>query len=85
MNSYKPRLVFNGIQASLTGWHASRLVYAALVTGYMVWIGILLYGVVRQLFGGGRVLAWLLIATVLTSRYGTMCYFNYSDAMGELL
>lgn len=85
MNSYKPRLVFNGIQALLTGLHAPRLVYAALVTGYMVWINVLLYFVVRNLFGGGRVLAFLLIATALTSRYGTMVYFNYSDAMGELL
>jgi hypothetical protein len=85
MNVYKPRLVFNGMQALLTGWHASRLVYATLAAGFMIWINVLLYGVTRYLFKGGRTMAWLVVAVVLTSRYGITCYFNYSDGLGELL
>lgn len=85
MNNYKPRLVYNGIQALLTEYQASRLVHAAQVTGYMVWINVLLYGVVRYLFKADRVIAWLLIATVLTSRYGMMLYFDYLAGLIELL
>jgi hypothetical protein len=85
LNEYKPRFVFNGILALLAEYQASRLVHAALVTGCMVWINVLLYGVVRYLFSSGRVLAWLLIATVLTSRYGTVLYFDYISGLVELL
>ena len=85
MNAYKPRLVFNGIQTLLAEWQASRLVHAVLVSGCMAWINILLYGVVRYLFKTGRLLAWLLIATVLTSRYGMMFYFDYLSGLIELL
>ncbi|MBQ0720515.1 MAG: hypothetical protein KBT88_08135 [Gammaproteobacteria bacterium] len=85
LNGYKPRLVFNGILALLAEWQVSRLVYAALLVGYMVWINVLLYGAVRYLFNGGRVLAWLLIAVVITSRYGTMLYFDYVSGLVELL
>jgi hypothetical protein len=85
MNAYKPRLVFNGILSLLAQWQASRLVHAALVAGCMVWINVLLYGIVRYLFSAGRVLAWLLIAIVLTSRYGTMFYFDYVNGLIEML
>src|SRR4029079_12217507 len=58
---------------------------AALQIGCAVWINALLYGVVRYLFGGDRLLAWLLIATVLTSRYGIVFYFDYSSGLLDLL
>lgn len=85
LNAYKPRLFFDAIQALLAKWQASRLVHAMLVTGCMVWINVLIYGVVRYLFKGGRALAWLLVATVLTSRYGMGFYFDYLSGMIELL
>jgi len=85
MNSYKPRLFFNWILTLLAQWQVSRLVHAALVAGCMAWINVLLYGVVRYLVEGGRVLAWMLIATVLTSRYGMMFYFDYLSGLIELL
>jgi hypothetical protein len=85
MNAYKPRLIFDAIAALLAKWQAERLVHAALGAGYMVWINILLYSVARYLFRAGRVLSWLLIATVLTSRYGMMFYFDYLTCLGELL
>jgi hypothetical protein len=68
VSAYKPRLVFNGVVALLAKWQSERWATAALQVGCVVWINALLYGVVRCLFNGGRLLAWLLIATVLTSR-----------------
>lgn len=84
-NAYKPRLIFNGILALLAKLQAGRLVHATLITVCMIWINILLYSVVRYLFRADRWLAWLLIATVLTSRYGMMLYFDYASGLIELL
>lgn len=83
--AYKPRLISLSILAFLAKWQAERMVYTALLAGFMAWINIILFGIVRYLFKGGRGLAWLLIATVLTSRYGMMLYFDYSSGLVELL
>ena len=85
LNAYKPRLIFNGIDALLAKYQASRFLHALLVAGCMVWINVLLYGVALYFLKVGRVMAWLLIATVLTSRYGVMFYFDYLSGLIELL
>jgi hypothetical protein len=85
LNVYKPRLIFYGIIALLAALQADRMVYFVLMAGCMAWINIMLFGIVRYLFGGGRGLAWLLIATILTSRYGIMFYFDYLAGLLELL
>ena len=85
INAYKPRLVYNGIAVLLAKWQEQRWVTAALQVGCAVWINALLYGVVRYLFGGSRVLAWLLIATVLASRYGMVFYYDYCAGLLDLL
>ena len=85
VNSYKPRLIFNGIDALLAKYQASRSLHAFLVVACMVWINILLYSIVRNLLKGSRALCWLLVATVLTSRYGVMFYFDYLSGLIELL
>lgn len=85
INGYKPRLVDNGITALLADWQTQRWVTAALQVGCAVWISALLYGVVRYLLRGDRMLAWLLIVTVLTSRYGVPFYFDYSSGLLDLL
>jgi hypothetical protein len=85
INTYKPRLVSNGLVTLLVEWEMERWVTAALQVGCVVWINALLYGVVRYLFGGDRLLAWLLIATVVTSRYGIVFYFDYSSGFLDLL
>jgi hypothetical protein len=85
INAYKPRLVYNGIAVLLAKWQEQRWVTAALQVGCTVWINALLYGVVRYLFGGSRALAWLLIATVLTSRYGIVFYYDYFSGLLDLL
>jgi hypothetical protein len=85
INSYKPRLFFHTVEVLLAKWQASRLIHAVIVVGCMVWINILLYYVVRNLFNGSRLLALLLVAVVLTSRYGTMFYFDYIAGAIELM
>jgi len=85
LNSYKPRLVFNAIEALLGKYQASRLVHAELVTGSMVLVNIFLYISVRFFFKASRAIALLLIATVLSSRYGMMFYFDYVSGLIELL
>lgn len=84
-NSYKPRLVFNAIDVLLAKCQAPRFVYATLVAGCMVWINVLLYCMTRYLIRTDRAIAWLLIAIILTSRYGTMLYFDYLSGLIELL
>jgi hypothetical protein len=85
LNTYKPRLISNSLQALLASVQAPRLMYIGLLAGCMIWINVLLYTVARHLLSCSRVMAWLLIATVLTSRYGMMLYFDYFSGLVELL
>jgi hypothetical protein len=85
MNSYKPRLFFNLIETTLAQWRAPRLAHAALLAGCMAWINSLLYYIVRFQIKGDRLLAWILIGAVLSSRYGVMFYFDYLSGLIELL
>jgi len=85
LNANKPRLVFNGIEALLAQWHSSRLMHALLLAACMTWINILLFSVVRYMLNGGRLIAWMLVLGVLTSRYGVMLYFDYLSGLVELL
>jgi hypothetical protein len=85
MNAYKPRLLFNAIEALLAKSQASRLTHCVIVIVCMAWINMVLYYFVRFLFDGSRLLALLVVAVVLTSRYGMMLYFDYVSGMIELL
>lgn len=85
LNSYKPRLLYNGIETLLAKWQTPRLVHMMLIAACMAWINTLLYGVVRYIFQSSRTIAWLLIATILTSRYGIMLYFDYCSGLIEML
>ncbi len=85
INAYKPRLVGNGILALLANWEMGRWATAALEDVCVIWIKALLYGVVRYMFQGDRLLAWQLVATVLTSRYGIVFYYDYSSGLLDLL
>jgi hypothetical protein len=81
---YKPRIIYNAIVSVLVYCQAARIAWALFTAGFMVWINILLYFVVRYRLSAGRAMAWLTIATVLSSRYGMMFYFDYSAGLIEL-
>lgn len=85
LNANKPRLIFNGICALLAKWEASRLFHAMIVIACMAWINLLLYNIVRFIFEASRGVAWLLVATILSSRYGMMLYFDYLSGLIETL
>ncbi len=85
LNANKPRLVFNGIEALLAKFQASRLTHAVLVASCMTWINVLIFSVARYQFNASRLLAWLLILGVLSSRYGAMLYFDYLSGLIEML
>ncbi len=83
--SYKPRIVFNAILASLAHFKAERIIYAELITLSYIWINIILYYASTRIFKTGRIIALLLVATVLTSRYGIMFYYDYCAGLLDLL
>lgn len=85
LNANKPRLVFNGIGALLAEIEASRLTHAVLVATCMTWINVLIFTVARYQFNASRLLAWMLVLGVLSSRYGVMLYFDYLSGLIETL
>lgn len=85
LNTYKPRLVFNGIDAMLATIEASRLTHVIIVSACMVWINVIIYNIARSILKIERFVALLLILIVLTSRYGVMVYFDYIAGLIELL
>jgi hypothetical protein len=85
LNTNKPRLVFNGIEALLAKLQVTRMTHVVLVATCMAWINVLILSVARYQFNASRLLAWLLILGVLSSRYGVMLYFDYQSGLIETL
>jgi hypothetical protein len=85
VSRYKPRILFNGIEALLSSISATRYVSAMIVAVCMAWINILLYLSIRKLLAGTRALALMVVAVTLTSRYGAMFFFDYVSGLIELL
>lgn len=85
LNANKPRLIFNAIEALLATLHAPRLVHLILVAGCLAWINVLVFYTARHFFGASRALAWMLVLSILTSRYGFIFYFDYLSGLIETL
>ena len=85
LNANKPRLIFNAVEALLATTHAPRLIHAILVSGCLAWVNLLVFCVARRFFNASRALAWMLVLTILTSRYGIIFYFDYLSGLIETL
>lgn len=84
LNHYKPRLLFNGIEAYLAIYNFPRYFHGILLGVCMAWINVVVYWFARRQLNASREIAWLLIFVVLSSRYGVMLYYDYLSGFIEL-
>lgn len=85
MSEYKPRMIYNSLWAwgVVEDWERWR--FALVNASSMAAVCLLLAGMAGRWFGAGRGLAWLLVATVLASRFAAMLYFDYIAGIIESL
>ena len=83
MSEYKPRMVYNALWAwGVTGEWA-RWQFAAVSAVSMAAVCSLAAHMAVQWFGASRLLAWVLVAGILVSRFAAMLYFDYIAGLIE--
>lgn len=85
MSSYKPRLVYNSIWAWGVFHDWGRWQFAIVSAAGMAAVCSLAALLATRWFGASRLLAWLLVAGIMTSRFAAMQYFDYIAGIIESL
>lgn len=85
ISTYKPRLIFNGIWAwgGVHDW--PRACYAMVNAAALAGIGMAAARIASHWLAATRVQIWLLLGTILVSRYSAMIYFDYVSGIIETL
>lgn len=85
LNTYKPRLVFNALWALYGTLNSPRYLPMLVNASSLAGGASLLYSIAIKRFGASRAIAMLLAGTLLTSRFGSMLYFDYLSGNIEAL
>lgn len=85
LNTYKPRLVFNALWAVYGVLNSPRYLPMLVNASSLAGGASLLYCIAIKRFGASRAIAMLLAGTLLTSRFGSMLYFDYLSGNIEAL
>lgn len=85
LNTYKPRLVFNALWALYGSLDVSRRIPMFVNASCLGGAASLMYLIALRHFGASRILSLLLAATLITSRFGIMLYFDYLSGNIETL
>ena len=85
LNSYKPRLIFNALWALYGDFVLPRYVPMIVNGACLSGSASMLYLIVRKHFCATRPLSFAVAMLVVTSRFGTMLYFDYLSGNIETL
>lgn len=85
LNSYKPRLVYNAIWASIAVSGAPRWAAMMVVVFALAAAACLLQRIATRNFGATPRLGWAVAAVVLTSRFGIVAFHDYVSGSIELV
>lgn len=85
ISTYKPRLVFNAIWALGGVQEWPRAFFAGINALSLIGIGACAAHIVSRWFAATRGQVWLLLATILLSRFSAMIYFDYVSGIIETL
>ena len=77
MSEYKPRMVYNALWAWGVVHEWTRWQFAAVSAMSMAAVCSLAALMAGRWFGASRLLAWVLVAGILLSRFAAMLYFDY--------
>lgn len=77
MSQYKPRMVYNALWAWGVVHEWARWQFAVVSAASMAAVCSLVALMAGRWFGASRLLAWVLVAGILLSRFAAMLYFDY--------
>lgn len=85
ISTYKPRMVFNAIWAWGGVHEWPRWAFGAINAASIIGIGAVVAHMASRWFSATRVQVWLLLGTIVLSRFSAMFYFDYVSGIIETL